>query len=98
MARRILLTLLFLTALAPLHAMTAEERKQYLTKLQGIIPDVPSFRQWVEKTGEMPPDFDVLPRVNGLPDPLRFLDGRPVRTPLDWKARRTEIRQLFEKY
>ncbi len=99
MFRRILLSALFiLTAFAPLRAMTAEERKQYLTKLQGIIPDVPSFRQWVEKTGEMPPDFDALPRVNGLPDPLKFLDGRPVRTPLEWKARRAEIRQLFEKY
>ena len=99
MFRRILLSALFiLTAFGPLRAMTPEERKQYLTKLQGIIPDVPSFRQWLEKTGELPPDFDALPRVNGLPDPLKFLDGRPVRTPLEWKARRAEIRQLFEKY
>jgi hypothetical protein len=33
-----------------------------------------------------------------LPDPVKFLDGRPVRTAADWKARRAEIRQLLEKY
>jgi pimeloyl-ACP methyl ester carboxylesterase len=99
MSRRILYTALFiLTAFSPLRALTPEERRQYLTKLQAVIPDVPSFRQWLDKTGEMPPDFDSLPRINGLPDPLKFLDGRPVRTALDWKARRAEIRQLFEKY
>lgn len=99
MQRRILVTALFvLTALSPLRALTPNERRDYLAKLQAILPDVPSFRQWLEKTGELPPDFDALPRVNGLPDPLKFLDGRPVRTALEWKARRAEIRQLFEKY
>jgi pimeloyl-ACP methyl ester carboxylesterase len=99
MSRRILLALLLALAVCPsIHALTDDERRQYLTKLQGIIPDVPSFRQWLETTKELPPDFDALPRVNGLPDPLKFLDGRPVRTPSDWKARRAEIRQLFEKY
>jgi hypothetical protein len=78
--------------------MTAEERRQYRDKLLQILPDVPSFKAWVDKTDELPPDFDIFPKVNGLPDPLRFLDGRPVRTAEDWKARRAEIRQLFEKY
>ena len=36
--------------------------------------------------------------MNGLPDPLKFLDGRPVRTAADWKARRAEIWQLYQKY
>ncbi len=78
--------------------MTSEERRQYLEKLLQILSDVPSFTQWLAKTGELPPDFDALPRVNGLPDPLKFLDGKPVRTAADWKSRRSEIRQLFEKY
>jgi pimeloyl-ACP methyl ester carboxylesterase len=82
----------------PASAMTTEERRQYLQKLLQILPDVPSFKQWLDKTGELPPDFDALPRMNGLPDPLKFLDGKPVRTAADWKARRTEIRQLYEKY
>src|ERR1017187_8078292 len=79
-------------------AMTPEERREYLAKLQQILPDVPSFREWLQKTGELPPDFDALPRINGLPEPLRFLDGKAVRTPGEWQSRRTEIRRLFEKY
>ena len=99
MSRRILfIALLSLTALPQVRAMTPDERRDYLAKLQTILPKVPSFQQWLDKTNELPPDFDALPRVNGLPDPLKFLDGRPVRTPLEWKARRAEIRQLFEKY
>ena len=62
----------------PAGAMTPEERRQYLAKLQEILPDVPSFRDWLQKTGELPPDFDALPKINGLPEPLRFLDGRPT--------------------
>ncbi len=84
--------------LLPASAMTVEERRQYLEKLQQILPDVPSFREWLRTSGELPPDFDALPRVNGLPDPLKFLDGLKVRTPQDWRRRRAEIRQLFEKY
>lgn len=99
MFRRILLSALLCAAIfQPVHAMTAEERRDYLTKLQGILPNVPSFNDWLLKTGELPPDFDSLPRVNGLPDPLKFLDGRPVTTPVEWKSRRAEIRKLFEKY
>ena len=99
MQRRILFTALFiLTALSPLRALTPDQRREYLTKLQAILPAVPSFSQWLEKTGELPPDFDALPRINGLPDPLKFLDGKPVRTSAEGKARRTEIRQLLEKY
>ena len=94
----LLLPLLLLSVSHPATAMTAEERRQYLEKLQQILPDVPSFREWLQKTNEIPPDFDALPKVNGLPDPLKFLDGRPVRTAEEWRARRTEIRQLEEKY
>jgi hypothetical protein len=30
-----------------------------------------------------------------LPDPLVFADGKPVRTPQDWRRRRAEILELF---
>ena len=90
--------LVVLTLLQPLHAMTPEERREYREKLLKILPDVPLFKAWIDKTDELPPDFDALPKSNGLPDPLRFLDGRPVRSAQDWKTRRAEIRRLFEKY
>ncbi|HXB67583.1 MAG TPA: alpha/beta fold hydrolase [Candidatus Acidoferrales bacterium] len=99
MTRYLLSLALALAALAaPVDAMTMQERRQYLEKLLQILPDAPAFKQWLDKTGELPPDFDAFPKVNGLPDPLKFLDGKPVRTAADWKARRAEIRQLFEKY
>jgi len=78
--------------------MTVEERREYLEKLLEILPDVPSFSEWLEETGELPPDFDAFPRTNSLPEPLRFLDGRPVNSRQDWQERRAEIRQLYEAY
>ena len=33
-----------------------------------------------------------------LPDPMRFLDGRPVATAADWPARRAEVLRLFEEH
>jgi len=97
-ALRLLLMLLAMAGSQPAGAMTPQERREYLAKLQQILPDAPAFREWLQKTGELPPDFDALPRINGLPEPLRFLDGRAVRTPREWQSRRTEIRRLFEKY
>lgn len=94
----LLLLSLLLQGSWPARAMTPEERRQYLEKLQQILPDVPSFREWLQKTNELPPDFDAFPKVNGLPDPLKFLDGRAVRTAEEWRSRRAEIRQLEEKY
>lgn len=32
-----------------------------------------------------------------LPDPLRFEDGSPVRTPEDWGRRRAELLELFDR-
>jgi pimeloyl-ACP methyl ester carboxylesterase len=92
------LTLALLALSRPAWTMTEAERRQYLEKLLETLPDVPSFNQWLQKTAELPPDFDALPKVNGLPDPLKFLDGRPVRTAAEWRLRRAEIRQLYEKY
>jgi pimeloyl-ACP methyl ester carboxylesterase len=98
--RRRLVFSVWLGCLAALPAspMSEQERRDYLQQLQQILPDVPAFREWLRKTGELPPDFDALPRRNDLPDPLEFLDGRPVRAPRDWTARRREIQDLFQKY
>ena len=90
------LTASLLARAAP--AMTPEDRESYRFMLLLNLPAVPQFDQWVEKSKELPPDFDALPRSNALPDPLAFLDGKPVKTADDWKARRQEILQLFQKH
>ena len=76
-----------------LSAMSTDERRDYLTWMQASLPDVPTWNDWAKQSGELPPDFDQLPRNNALPDPLRFLDGRAVQTDADWTARKAEIRQ-----
>jgi dienelactone hydrolase len=97
--RQIIFSALAVLALAPLASpMTVEERQEYLGRLVKTLPASPQFQQWLDKSGELPPDFDALPRMNGLPDPLKFLDGRPVRNASDWKTRRAEIWQLYQKY
>src|SRR5213080_4901052 len=94
-----LVTLLALLAIARSSpATTPEERRVYMQKLVQILPAVPSFSAWLQRTGELPPDFDALRKINGLPDPLRFLDGRVVNTAEDWTARRAEIYALEQKY
>src|SRR5215472_17536794 len=97
--RRLLYALLAAATLIPTaSSMTEQQRREYRDKLLQILPPSPQFQQWLDKTAELPPDFDALPRMNTLPDPLKFLDGRIVKTAADWKARRTEIWQLYQKY
>jgi dienelactone hydrolase len=79
-------------------AMSEAQRRDYLGWMKQNLPAVPTWDQWQQQSGELPPDFDALPRRNLLPDPLAFQDGRPVATAADWPARRAEIRALFERY
>ena len=63
-----------------------------------ILPPAPPFDVWLKKTNALPPDFNSLPKHNSLPDPLTFLNGRPVTTAAQWPARREEISKLSQKY
>jgi len=82
-----------------LQSKAQDARLTHLKWMEKSLPDVPEWSAWQEKTGELPPDFEKLPRSNLLPDPFRFLSGSPVKNnAADWAARRVEIRQLFEKY
>ncbi len=78
--------------------MTQADRQEYLRKLEQILPPVPSWTAWQVKTGALPPDFNSLPKINGLPDPLTFVDGHKVATVADWEARRAEISAISQKY
>jgi dienelactone hydrolase len=98
MRTRIIPLLLLLSLSISANAMTLAERKAYLAKFVQTLPQVPSFNDWLKSSGALPPDFDALPKNNGLPDPLKFLSGKPVKTEADWQMRRAEILRLFEKY
>ena len=83
----------------PLRAAVSEQdRRAHLEWMLKSLPNAPQFNEWQQRTGELPPDFDTFPRNNFLPDPFTFMNGKAVRTASDWTARRTEIRQLLEKW
>jgi len=62
-----------------------------------LLPKSEPWEQWLTNSGASPPDFNALPSVPYLPDPLRFANGR-VATWNDWSQRRQEILQLFQHY
>ena len=99
MSRKIIGALLvLLTLVSPLWSMTPDQRREYLNKLLQTLPESTEFQKWLSTSGELPPDFDALPRSNSLPDPLCFLDGRQVRSQKQWEARKDEIKRLFQQY
>ncbi len=93
---------------------TLERRRQYLAVLRGIVE--PSFTsggtrinvrgdktwdEWVNRSGELPPDFLTMPSNPFLPDPLVMLDsksGRRITTAADWEKQRGVIRQRMEHW
>ncbi len=60
-----------------------------------------TWEQWVNRTGELPPDFDSMPSIPGLPDPLVLIeDGRsvPVTNQALWTQQRRRIREQMERW
>jgi hypothetical protein len=83
------------------HMTDTAKRKAYLDQLLRILPRSEPWEAWLARTGELPPDFDALPTMPGLPDPLlREMDGRhvPVTTAQEWQKRREELKALFRRW
>jgi cephalosporin-C deacetylase-like acetyl esterase len=60
-----------------------------------------TFKDWVSRTGELPPDFDRMPSIPFLPDPLIIDEGgknQPVRTMASWKSQREWMKKQLEYY
>lgn len=71
-----------------------------LERLRSELPEVPLFDQWLEETGELPPDFSQLPAVP-YPQPLLTVtrDGKPHRlTAGEWPAQREVLREAVEQW
>lgn len=83
------------------------KRKAYLEEIirlqerPGAYDEFVSFHDktwldWVRRTGELPPDFEALPSIPFLPNPLVINEGSknvPVKTPAQWR----EQREYFKK-
>ncbi|WP_372634929.1 alpha/beta hydrolase family protein [Fodinibius sp.] len=98
------------------HAQRGEEdRQQYLEQLQEVLlpdqqrnvnalPPTPvdsTWTAWVERTGELPPDFDEMPSLPFLPDPLVLDEGDehiPVETISQWRKKRQWIKEQAQRW
>ncbi len=59
------------------------------------------WEDWLERSGELPPDFEAMPSIPELPDPLVIVEnGRrtPIRTVAQWRKQREWIRAQFEQW
>lgn len=105
----------FLMALPPnVFAQDNEQkRRDYLAdiiRLQDRPASLDSFvshhdktwMEWLKRTGELPPDFEAMPSIPFLPDPLIIDEGGkniPVTNSLEWKQQReyfqAQVKHLF---
>lgn len=83
-----------------------DKRQAYLEELIELQEDPPSdnfvsfhdktWLEWVERTGALPPNFEEMPSIPLLPDPLLIDEGGeniPVRTSAQWNEKRQWIKE-----
>jgi hypothetical protein len=56
----------------PLYAADESSRRAQLDEMLRVFPKSAAWEQWLQKSGELPPDFEALPSEPFLPDPLKF--------------------------
>ncbi|MFC2123210.1 alpha/beta fold hydrolase [Bacteroidota bacterium] len=88
------------------------KQKVMLEKILRLLPpDITSngrvsfldetLKDWLRRTGELPPDFDRMPSIPFLPDPLVIDEGGkniPVKTMAQWKEKRELMKKQLEYY
>lgn len=102
----------FLLNVCVVYGQSEEERRRgYLNdliKVQEQPPSADAFVShhdstwigWVERTGELPPDFEAMPSIPHLPDPLIIDEGGaniPVETLDQWKEKREWISEQTKR-
>jgi hypothetical protein len=93
------LLIFFHLAVEPSGDLAAREKS--LAQMLQYLPSSSPWKVWLDQSHELPPDFDALPDMADLPDPLVELrDGRPVPivTAEDWNRRRETLKALFHKW
>jgi hypothetical protein len=60
-----------------------------------------TWQDWLKRTGELPPDFSMLPTIPNLPNPFVFDEGknsRPVVNFKDWEEKKSWIREQYQHW
>lgn len=108
------LILLFccLTVTSFAQTKSSEKQKEDLKLILKILrPDITSngrlsfldatFQDWLKRTNELPPDFDQMPSIPFLPNPLVLDEGGrniPVKTMAQWNEKREWMKQELMRY
>lgn len=88
------------------------KRKEYLEEILKLLPpdDISNgpvsfrdktFKDWLARTGELPPDFDKLPSIPTLPNPFIIDEGGkniPVKAKQQWQIKREWMRKELQHY
>ncbi|MGV8091406.1 MAG: alpha/beta fold hydrolase [Mangrovibacterium sp.] len=93
------------------HADTLKRKAALEAILKVLPPDRTSngrvsfldetFTDWLERTGELPPDFDRMPSIPFLPDPLILDEGGkniPVTNREQWTEKREWMKEQLQRY
>ena len=87
-------------------------RQTYLEQILKWIPDErpgygrvsyldSTFGDWLDRTGELPPDFSQMPSIPRLPDPLILDEGGqniPITTTAQWEKKKEFMREQLKRY
>jgi dienelactone hydrolase len=60
-----------------------------------------TFPDWLNRTGELPPDFEQIPSIPFLPNPLLIDEGGkniPVKTKAQWEEKKEWMREQLQHY
>ncbi len=60
-----------------------------------------TFSDWLKRTGELPPDFDTMPSLPFLPNPLLIDEGgknTPVKNMDQWQDKREWMKKQLQHY
>jgi len=103
-----------MTAAVAVHGQVASDsRRETLDELLRLLrPSRPpvtgrinavdrTWEDWIRRSGELPPDFEAMPSIPELPDPLLFREnGRtvPVTTPDLWARQKRALRAQVEQW
>lgn len=88
------------------------KRKESLEKILKVLPPDrisngrvsfldETFKDWLKRTGELPPDFSKMPSIPFLPNPLVFDEGDkniPVTSNEQWVKKREWMKKQLQYY
>ena len=66
-----------------------------------VTPVDSTWQDWLRRTGEQPPDFNTMPTLPFLPDPLIINEGttnQPVTTLEQWQQKRQWIQKQMQQW